>query len=1122
MQLTSHPTTSAPRTRGGAVSRVRPVAALLGAVVLALSTLTAGEAAAQAASTTGQVRGRVTDADGQGVPGVVITARNTETGFVRTDLSDAEGLFTVRLLPPGTYDVLAQVIGFRAETRAGLRVVIGQASIANFQLEASAVAIEGIEVSAEREAIDIADGGVTQLVSQEEIEDLPSLGRDFVDFINLSGLVAPDPGETTGGQFAIAGQRASQTSVQIDGVDANNSFFGENRGGSRIPFVFSLESIREFQILTNGFDVEYGNYAGGIVNVVTRGGTNDWEGTVYANFRDDALTADPFVDPALDPEITTDFEVQQFAGRLSGPIVPDKVHFLVSVDGQRRREPQLPLTQSRFAPGAVREDSTLFRLVGETFDALESQYGIDNAAAGYAPFSTSNDAITVFGRLDWTLNEDHRLTLRHNYSTFSNDNEWNGVFDFDYGRSRAEKLEDSSNSFVAELQSVLGDNSFNVFRFQYADEERPRQGMDLRPTLTVNLPGGQRVRYGGTFVSFNNMLDETKYQFVDNFTHVLGDHTLKLGGNLLYSQILNQFQAPGSQNQSAGEFIFNNLDDFRAFRPASYFRPFQQGGGIARSPFDVFEWAVYLQDEWQVNPKLTATVGLRYDQESFRDSPDPVVDVERAFGFKTGFAPTDRDNVSPRLNVAYDVNGDGSAVVRGGAGYFYGRLPFVLGGNVLQTELPIVEVNCTGSILEGDPDAPPSPMNYSNWALDGSDNPVGCAGDVAAGGVPTFTFWTEDFEYPEIFKANLGYETLIGDRSQVSLDLLYSRSTKLYTVRNLNLRPVQFTLPGEADRLVFTPASQFDPTSSATAPSQVTTDFGPVYVNFNDGRAESFIATVEGARRFGDNFQLRGSYTYTHAFDNSGYSCCTASEGFTGTLIGPLGPNDLGGTGDFEGSWGRSDFSRTHAFVMSGSARLPWGFGVSGIWTSRSGRPWTPAVGGNINGDGVRFNDRPFIFAPADLPLQATGDAATEQRELYSRLLDEHSCVGDHVGEILDRNTCTYPWQHQLDLRVVKDFDTFRGQSAEIQVDFFNVLNGIGRLFCDENDPDSSLTEGVCGLGRVTGIFGSDQNILEARAYDAGTNQVLYEVGDSFFTEDVLGSNLVLQFQMQIGIKYFF
>ncbi len=668
-----------------------------------------GVAQAQGISTTGQVRGRVQDNLGAPAAGAVVVARNVGTGFQRETRTSQDGLYRVRLLPPGTYNVTTRMIGFQPATAGGVRVSIGAAVPVNFSLVVAAVELEAIEIGATAVQIDIAEGGFKQLVSRQQIDDLPSLGRDFVDFIELSGLVAPDPGRTTGGQFSIGGQRASQTSLQIDGVDANNSFFGENRGGSRIPFVFSLGSIREFQIITNGFDVEYGSFSGGIVNVVTRGGANNVEGEVFASFRDDFLTAQPFIEDVDNPEITTEYEVQQFGGQISGPIIRDKAHFFISADAQRRREPQLPLTQNQFAPGGTDEDAVVFAEIDRFYQIMENQYGVANVAQGYSPFSTSNDAVTLFGRIDWTLSPTHRLTLRHNYSDFDNDLEWNGVFDFEYGLSRAEKLEDRSHSFVAELQSVLGNSSFNVLRFQFSDEKRPRQGRDLRPTITVNLSGGQRIRYGGTFASFNNNLEETKIQIIDNFTRVAGNHTFKLGGNFLNTDILNEFQIFGSQFQAAGEFIFDDLDNLEIFRPASYFRPIQQGGGIPTSRFDVIEWAVYAQDTWQVTPKLSATLGLRYDQQSFRDSPTPVVEVEQAFGFETGFAPTDNNNISPRLALAYDLNGDGRSVLRGGVGYFYGRVPGVVGGNVLQTERPTLEVICGGSIVDGDPDAPPSP-----------------------------------------------------------------------------------------------------------------------------------------------------------------------------------------------------------------------------------------------------------------------------------------------------------------------------------------------------------------------------------------------------------------------------
>ncbi|HEU0054733.1 MAG TPA: TonB-dependent receptor, partial [Longimicrobium sp.] len=535
------------------------VRTLLAACLLALF---APAALAAQGVTTGFIRGQVTDENGNPLAGAQVGATNTATSFRGTAVTGADGTYTVRLLPPGTYRVTASQLG-RASGTANVQVVVGAGATANLRLTPEAVAVTGITATAARgsNTVDATEGGVQEAVSREQIENLPSLGRDFTDFINLSGLVAPDPGTTTGGQFSIAGQRASQTNLLIDGVDANNSFFGENRGGARIPFAFSLESIREFQIITNGYDVEYGSYSGGVVNVVTRGGTNKFEGTAYGNYRSDALTGKNFEGT----EPVEDYSVTQYSARVSGPIKRDKAFFLLSLDGQRRREPQLPVTLSRYAPGGAEENAAVFTDIQRFFNILETKYGVNNAAGGYTPFQTSNDVITLFGRVDLNLGENNRLTLRHNYSNYTNGNEFDAGFDFIYGLSRAEQFRDRSHSFVGELQSILGGSTFNTLRFQFADEARPRNGNELRPALIVNLTGGERIGYGGTFVSFQNDLDERKLQVIDNLTHVAGDHTLKVGGNLIYTRIHNQFISNG-----AGEYSFANLDAFEAFNPTSY------------------------------------------------------------------------------------------------------------------------------------------------------------------------------------------------------------------------------------------------------------------------------------------------------------------------------------------------------------------------------------------------------------------------------------------------------------------------------------------------------------------------------------------------------------------------
>ena len=1116
---------------------------VLGGLVLALAL--AAPAAAQNAQTTGDIRGRTLDAAGEPVPGVLVTARNTETGLERTAITADNGIYVLRLLPPGNYTATAQAIGFATRAFENIRVAIGQSAAVNFELSPQAVEIEELIVSGERAPIDVSDASVTELVTVEQIESLPTVGRDFTDFIALSPQVAVDPGVTTGGQFSIGGQAASQTNLQIDGVDANNAFFGENRGGARIPFIFSLESIEEFQIITNGYDVEYGAYSGGIVNVVTRSGTNELEGTVYGNFRGDALTGRGF----LGDSTITDYEVQQFAGRISGPIVRDNAFFLVSADVQRRREPNLPINELTYGASGERalrevdaEGDTIRVADQEAIDelerfyaALENVYGVDSPRSGYNSFSTTNDVLSLFGRVDWNINDAHRLSVRHNYTTYTNDNEFDPDFDDYYGISRSEKLEDHSHSFVTELSSVLGQNTFNVFRFQYATEDRPRNGSELRPALVVRLSNDDLIGYGGTFVSFHNNLSESKYQLINNFTQVFGEHTVKIGAQGLFTNAENEFlpalsSACGAGNQGAGIYCFDSVDEFEAGRASSYQFNVQRGvpGAVPLSEVGLTELAFYIQDELRVTPQLTVTAGLRHDRQWFDDNPTRVFDVERSFGYPSATAPSDNNNISPRVSVAYDLAGDGRSVVRAGAGYFFGRVPLVLGGNVLQSARPVFNLTCAGDV-GADPDnpieddAPPSPLDYGTWDSNGGGNPTACATSAELSGVPNYTIWNTEFEYPETFKANLGYEGFVAERTKLSLDLIFSRSTNMFNVRNLNLRPAQFTLAGEDDRQIFTPEGNFAPGAANTLGSRVYSDIGDVYVNYNDGRAQSISATVEARHQVSEALNLTAAYTHTRAYDNASLFCCTSSSNFSDPMVGAFGPNDLGDFGDEDRGWGRSDFSRDHAFVFSGVADLPYGFEVAAFWRLQSGRPFTPEVSGDINGDGVRFNDRPYVFAVEDVPLTAAdgSEAEFEQRELYASVLANNDCVGEHVGGIIPRNTCRSPWLNLLDMRVTNTIE-FLGDELQIQLDLFNVMNGLGNLFCSDDEFREDPSEGACGWGRVTTVSGPDRNLYVANAYNSASNEIRYTVNRNFGRESVVGDGLLLQFQAQIGLKYYF
>lgn len=1068
-------------------------------LVMALSALLFGFAGAVYAqgATTGVIRGQVVSAEGQPVPNAQLAVTNTQTGLTRRVTADAEGRYSVPLLPPGEYTVQAQSLGFAPRTLTEVSVRLGEATPVNLTLAAEAVAIEGLVVSGERARIDPTQGGVRQTVTPEQVESLPVQGRDFTDLINLSPLVSPQPGTGTGGQFSIGGARTSGTNVQVDGVDANNQFFGENRGSSRTPFAFSLESIKELQLITNGFDVEYGNYVGGVVNAVTKGGTNELRGSGFLFYRDEALTADDF--EGVPP---SEFRVYQFGGNLSGPIVRDRVHFFFSADAQRKDQPIFPGSDFQQSEVAA---------VASTLQAM----GLESPQRFFGQAEQAEDNLVLFGRIDWSINDDHRLTVRQNFSDFEQTNDRIGR---DEALTHGGPFVNRAWSTVAELNSVFSASAFNTLRFQFSDEDRPRdpnQPGGFLPEIEIEVnPDNDELEFGGDGIIFRNRLEERKLQIVDNFTYQTGSHRFKVGTNNTWTDVANTFWLLGN-----GEFEFNNirsggnlvrsgLENFAAGTPSRYTRFVRDcpvslvansagqqvicpDPDVPFAEFGALEWNVYAQDEWQVNDRLLLTGGVRFGGTTFDTDPGRLPQIEQVFGVETGVVP-DFTGISPRAAFTYDLGGNGESLLRGGVGLLVGRAPLVLAGNVFQTERPLVFLDCRG-------DAVPSfDLQELLASPTGLNNPFACAG-TGSFGRPEFAVFSPEFANPRTLKTNLGYERVLGSRTRVGLDVIYSRTWDNFFVQDLNHQGQQFTLPGENNRPVFIPASRvnFGNFTFGAGPERLVDDrFDRVYYNVSEGEAEAYNVAVELDRQVTETLQFGARYAFTHAFDNGSFSCCTSREGFDEPTAGD--PNFVGDVGDEEnGLWGPSDFERRHTFVLNFLYRGPWGIQASGIWRSQSGTPWTPTVSGDVNGDGLNFNDRAMVSQ--DLQF-----ASAEDRALFDRLLAENDCLQDQQGQIARRNSCRNPWFHSFDMRLSKEVRTFGGQRAELLVDVFNVLNGLNEDW-----------------GRFMGVFGSDTNLLDIEGFDAAGQQYTYSVNEDFGERQPVGFD-PFQFQLQLGLRYRF
>jgi Carboxypeptidase regulatory-like domain/TonB-dependent Receptor Plug Domain len=1053
-------------------------------------------------------RGMVSPAEGGApVAGAQVAAVNAATGFRRAVTSDAGGRFTIALLPPGTYRLEARGLGYAQRVVQNVAVRLGEATTVEVRLAAEAVQIEGITATAAGGGVtvDATQGGVVQTVSTEQVENLPVQGRDFTDFLNLSPLVSPQPAVGTGGQFSIGGARTSGTNVQIDGADANNQFFGENRGSSRTPFAFSLESIKEFQLITNGFDVEYGNYQGGVVNAVTRGGANQFRASAFVYGRDQKLTGTDFT--GQEP---TDYSVFQYGFNVSGPVVKDRLHYFVSLDGQRKDQPVYALVPS---VSGIPQDT-----VDSFLRILRDVYGFPSPEQLVGTVKQAEDNLVLFGRVDWTLSAAHRLTVRGNWSDFEQTNDRLSTT-ANETLSRGGPFQNRSLSTVAELSSVLGGGRvFNTLRVQYSDEDRPRPANEpggYLPEIRIDdVIGTTDIFAGGDGVIFRNRLEEDKVQVVDNLTVALGRHTLKVGTNNILSNTTNEFFLLGN-----GAYRFRNMADFAANRPNQYTRNVRAcpvalvnnaaGQAVVCPQLDVpvaefssLEWSVYAQDEWQATDRLLVTPGIRFGGTRLKDAPEPVAALEAAFTEPGGTRPLKSDEVpsftgvSPRLAFTYDAAGDGGRLVRGGVGLLIGRAPAVLAGNVFQTERPLLRVDCRRPTGAG-----PNPVPVFDPAEllageRGANNPAVCASGAGPSGNPEHAVFSRGFELPKTLKANLGYTHLLGETTRLGVDLIFSRTRDNYFVQDLNLQDAQFSLANEAGRPVFVQNARFNPLFGAGNERLRNPAFNRVFYNVSDAEARSLNLSLEAEHRPSAAVQLGARYALTRASDNSSFGCCTSQEGFDEPTAGD--PNFVGDAGDDRrGTWGPSDFERRHTFVLNFLYRAPHGIRASGIWRSTSGTPWTPIVEGDVNGDGIAGNDRAYV---GDALVFAT--PADEAR--FDALVRDFGCLQQSLGRIVGRNACRNPWFHSVDLRLAKDIRTFGRQRAELLLDFFNVLNFL-------NDD----------WGRFMGVFGDNAELLQVQGFNRTANTITYRVNEDFGRTRPVGFD-PFQYQVQLGVRYSF
>jgi hypothetical protein len=646
----------------------------------------------------GAITGVVTDANGAVIPNATVKVVSKARGNEITVTASSEGIYRFAALEPGEYTVTASGGSFAAQEKT-VQVQVGRVTDANFALGASNVQAE---VTVTAEGVQSTQSNSDAVLSETAISNLPINGRRFQDFATLTPTAQIDPSR---GQISLSGQRGINSNINVDGVDYNQPFFGGIRGGERSNSAFTLpqESIQEFQVVAAGYMAEFGRSSGGIVNVVTKSGTNSVKGALFyqirpkkfarANSYAEALneqrlmnivnpaTGEVGVDATLAPTL------QQFGGAIGGPVVKDKLFYFVTYEQQRFRAPRQILYPTLLGVTPTPTQNAVFT----HYRSLE------------VPFTQTNDARAVLGKIDWNINAANRFNTRFNWSK---NEALNGVStgetSFDPTTTRALGTNgtegNKSWSSVNQLVSTFSSSLINDFRMQYAREERPREANELAPNVFTGI---------GEFGTRNFLPTtqfDTRLQFIDGMIWTAGNHLFKFGGE--YSRIRAEqvfgFGQTGEYSLSIGTSAALIGDTLRimsardATSPATFLGRFddtravyRQQIGNLQAAIPVEEMAFYAQDQWRISPRFTVNYGLRVEQQ-FNPDPDvsntALVNLVRNASFPLaggrGIDPTQIPDSGwqwgPRLGFAWDPQGDGKTVVRGFSGIYYARTPLLL------------------------------------------------------------------------------------------------------------------------------------------------------------------------------------------------------------------------------------------------------------------------------------------------------------------------------------------------------------------------------------------------------------------------------------------------------------
>ena len=873
----------------------------LGALCFIVATIPA------AAQQRGSVSGRILDTDGLVLPGATVTITEQNTGFTRTAITAENGAYLVPNLDPGMYTVAVELSGFGSIKRTDLTLTAGSAITLDLTMQIAGVQ-EQVVVTAEVPLVQTSSNQIGGSLSSREIEDIPANFRNINALTQLVPGITPNPAASTfeGGQVVANGTPSQQNVYLIDGMYNNDDRLG---GGQATQVRMVLDNIEEYQVLTNQYSSEFGGGAGAIINMISRGGTNELNGRVYSYFRDDKFNARNAFLPPDRPK--PDEMTRQFGFSLGGPVIRNRAHFYFAVE----KDHEDIAGPKRFPAAAA----PLARDFVGTFSVRATNY---------------------FGRGDVQINPSNMVNVRWLLETAPTRGEG---FNTNNQTLDAQEWEsDWDHSLSATYTSVLGSRASNVIRLgrigeelgtgaqAFFDNDKVKQiGFAGRLPYSIGQQNSHPSYVTGKGGNGANTVIRT-YVFDESFSYFLpnwgGDHAFKAGGGLSLNQM------PPRTMMSSGVFSFSTDTPYNPANSTTY--PFQFD--VLVGPPDPFGYPVtskdrrqyaFVEDKWQLNDQLTLNLGLRYDHQKQ--------------------TPGSKDDVAPRAGFAWNLGGNGNTVVRGGVGKFYAYVPVVLDlnlqQNAIRTLFPTITINAAtdtcGCVLRPDmiSDSQGNP-GVAQLSAAGQADLNRRRDAVLAGTQFNRNIWLDspNRQMPYTWSWSVGVNQQLFPNTAAAVDYVANVSHDQLGIVDIN-EPTRGVRPG---------VNGFDPGGRLIPP---------------EARATPFLRVLQVQTNpafDGDYSSLQFSFVRRMANRWSGRVAYTLQES---NYVGLGNPDGRRVWLDNEprADYGHFASDRTHVLAASGTVNLWRSLNVATVVSAISGAPINEIVGRDVNGDNDN-TDRPI------------------------------------------------------------------------------------------------------------------------------------------------------------------